>query len=76
MVDVPTPTPVTTPVVGLTVATPVLPLTHVPPVIDEVREVVSPLHNDSVPEIAGTGLTVAIVTEVAEQELASVTVSE
>ena len=63
MVTVPALTPVTTPVPATTVAMLVLPLLHVPPVVADVRLVVLPAHNTSVPPIAaGVADTVTVDT--------------
>ena len=59
-------TPVTNPVVALTVATAVLVLLHVPPNVPSVNTEVWPTHIVVVPPIApGIGLTVTVI--VAEQ---------
>ena len=58
MVEVPTATPVTIPVVDPTVAVPVALLLHVP-VLASVNVVVNPTHTDRVPLITpGNGFTV------------------
>jgi hypothetical protein len=50
--------PLTMPDEEPTVARPVLPLFQAPPVVPSLNAVVSPAHNDAVPEIAGgNGLT-------------------
>lgn len=51
-------TPVTTPVVGSTVALPVLLLLHTPPVVASLSAMVDPLHAVVGPVIAGSVFTV------------------
>ena len=59
--EVPELTPVTTPLVLLTVAIPVSPELHVPPVTASLNPVVEPTHTLPVPVIAdGTGLTITL----------------
>ena len=55
-------TPVTMPVVPLTVAIPVAPLLHKPPAVASDRDVVKPTHTEVPPDIAaGIALTVIVV---------------
>ena len=62
MVAVPAATPVTTPVVGFTVATVVDELLQVPPLTVEANVVVEPIHTDWVPERLPAEATFVIVT--------------
>ena len=61
---VPAATPVTTPVVGLTVAIAVLLLLQLPPVVGLVYVVVVPAHIDDAPEIAVVPVDMVIVLNV------------
>ena len=61
---VPPVTPVTTPVVGSTVATLVLPLLQVTPAVASVSKMVLPTHTFVGPEITAVALTVSAVTAV------------
>ena len=61
MVDVPTLTPVTMPLVLLTVATPVLLVVHTPPDRLFVNDIALPVTTVDAPEIAGTLLTTVTV---------------
>ena len=61
MVDVPTPTPVTTPVPAITVATVSVELLHVPPAVASDKGIVNVWHTDVLPVIAtGCVFTVTI----------------
>jgi hypothetical protein len=71
MVDVPTPTPDTAPLVALTVATPVLLLVHVPENVADVNVVVQLLHSVSTPPIA-PGKVTTVATIVRRQPVANV----
>ena len=74
MYDVPTDTPVTTPVFEPTVAIPVLLLLHVPPGIGLVTSAVLPTHTWQPDEgqAIGPGAGVTVTTTVAEQPVDSV----
>ena len=58
--EVPTPTPVTVPDVGKTVATPIFPLFQVPPVVASASVVVAPLQIFKDPVIGEMALTLTI----------------
>lgn len=61
MVLTPVPTAVTTPLADPMVATPVFEDDHVPPVVDEERVEVLPMHNKSEPVIVPGRLMIVIV---------------
>lgn len=62
MSEVPTATPVSTPVEEIIVATDVLPLIHVPPAVASLSVMAEPMHTPGPPVMAaGSGLTVTAV---------------